>query len=77
MPRIGIIGGSGLYNMKGLEVLRRLKIETPFGDPSGLIMIGRLDGVEVRLCVCVWMCVCVDLCVCVCVWMCVCVCVCG
>lgn len=47
MPRVGIIGGSGLYNMKGLEVLSKVHIETPFGSPSGAVVLGRLDGVEV------------------------------
>ncbi len=44
---IGIIGGSGLYDMAGLEVLEERRVSTPFGDPSDAVRIGRLDGVEV------------------------------
>eukprot|EP00730_Choanoeca_flexa_P016449 TRINITY_DN7770_c0_g2_i2.p1 TRINITY_DN7770_c0_g2~~TRINITY_DN7770_c0_g2_i2.p1 ORF type:complete len:319 (+),score=78.27 TRINITY_DN7770_c0_g2_i2:46-1002(+) len=46
MPRIGLIGGSGLYNMKGLVKLEERVIDTPFGAPSGPYIIGKLDGVE-------------------------------
>ncbi len=34
MPRIGIIGGSGLYQIDGLDQLREVRMQTPFGDPS-------------------------------------------
>ena len=44
---IGIIGGSGLYQMEGLTVLEERKIETPFGDPSDAFVIGEIDGVRV------------------------------
>ncbi|HXH39845.1 MAG TPA: S-methyl-5'-thioadenosine phosphorylase [Thermoanaerobaculia bacterium] len=44
---IGIIGGSGLYQMEGLTVLDERKIETPFGDPSDSYVIGEIDGVGV------------------------------
>jgi len=44
---IGIIGGSGLYQMKGLQVLEERKVETPFGDPSDSYVIGEIDGVRV------------------------------
>lgn len=44
---IGIIGGSGLYQMKGLTVIDERKIETPFGDPSDAYVIGEIDGVRV------------------------------
>jgi len=44
---IGIIGGSGLYQMEGLTVLDERKIETPFGDPSDAYVIGEIDGVRV------------------------------
>jgi 5'-methylthioadenosine phosphorylase len=43
-PVIGIIGGSGLYEMEGLEVLREERLSTPFGDPSDAYVCGRLDG---------------------------------
>jgi 5'-methylthioadenosine phosphorylase len=44
---IGIIGGSGLYQMEGLHVLDERKVETPFGDPSDSYVIGEIDGVHV------------------------------
>ena len=46
-PRIGIIGGSGLYQMEGLELLEERHVETPYGDPSDAFLIGRLNGSEV------------------------------
>ncbi len=33
--RVGVIGGSGLYEMKGLKDVRGVKVDTPFGEPSG------------------------------------------
>ena len=44
---IGIIGGTGLYRMEGLEVTRSTEIETPFGRPSGPVMLGRLAGKDI------------------------------
>ena len=44
---IGIIGGTGLYRMEGLEVTRSSEIETPFGRPSGPVILGRLAGREI------------------------------
>lgn len=41
---IGIIGGSGLYEMDGLEILREERVRTPFGDPSDRYIVGRLEG---------------------------------
>ncbi len=41
---IGIIGGSGLYEMRGLEDAREVRVRTPFGDPSDALVIGRLEG---------------------------------
>ena len=41
---IGIIGGSGLYNMPGLTETREVKLDTPFGDPSDVYVIGKLEG---------------------------------
>ncbi|MZH40383.1 MAG: S-methyl-5'-thioadenosine phosphorylase, partial [Nitrospinae bacterium] len=43
----GVIGGSGLYQMKGLEVIEKVVVDTPFGSPSDNIIIGRLEGVKV------------------------------
>jgi 5'-methylthioadenosine phosphorylase len=44
---IGIIGGSGLYKMAGLEDVKEVAINTPFGKPSDAFIIGELDGVRV------------------------------
>jgi 5'-methylthioadenosine phosphorylase len=44
---IGIIGGSGLYQMGGLSDVREIKIKTPFGNPSDAIAIGTLEGKSV------------------------------
>lgn len=46
-PRIGVIGGSGLYEMEGLEIVEERKVSTPFGDPSDPVTIGRVDGIPV------------------------------
>jgi 5'-methylthioadenosine phosphorylase len=43
---IGVIGGSGLYDMEGLEQVERIKLETPFGDPSDEYVTGVLNGVK-------------------------------
>ncbi len=43
-PRIGIIGGSGLYEMAGLTDAREERVETPFGPPSDAYVLGRLEG---------------------------------
>jgi 5'-methylthioadenosine phosphorylase len=45
--QIGIIGGSGLYEMQGLSVLFEREVETPFGAPSDPYVIGEVDGVRV------------------------------
>ena len=44
---IGIIGGSGLYQMDGLDVVEERRVTTPFGDPSDPFVIGEIDGVRV------------------------------
>jgi 5'-methylthioadenosine phosphorylase len=41
---IGIIGGSGLYELEGLTEVRWRRVRTPFGDPSDEFCTGRLDG---------------------------------
>ncbi len=43
-PILGIIGGSGLYQMEGLENIREYDLDTPFGKPSSPIVIGTLEG---------------------------------
>lgn len=44
---IGIIGGSGLYEIEGLSGVEELDIDTPFGKPSDRITVGRLEGQKV------------------------------
>ncbi len=46
-PRIGILGGSGLYQIDGLEAIEWRTVESPFGTPSDQVCFGRLDGVDV------------------------------
>jgi hypothetical protein len=45
--QIGVIGGSGLYNMEALTDIERMNVNTPFGDPSDDYIIGMLEGVRV------------------------------
>ena len=45
--RLGVIGGSGLYAMDGLEDIREITLDTPFGPPSDSLRLGRLGGMEV------------------------------
>lgn len=45
--RVGVIGGSGLYDIEGLKSVRRVQVRTPFGSPSDAITVGTLDGVAV------------------------------
>jgi 5'-methylthioadenosine phosphorylase len=45
--KVGIIGGSGFYRMDGLTDAEELRLETPFGEPSGPIVVGTLEGVRV------------------------------
>jgi 5'-methylthioadenosine phosphorylase len=44
---LGVIGGSGLYQMPGLEEVEEFDIRTPFGAPSAPILVGRLEGEKV------------------------------
>jgi 5'-methylthioadenosine phosphorylase len=46
-PAIGIIGGSGLYQMEGVENPTERRVETPFGDPSDTIIGGQMHGRQV------------------------------
>ncbi|MGC9999033.1 MAG: S-methyl-5'-thioadenosine phosphorylase [Bryobacteraceae bacterium] len=43
-PRIGIIGGSGLYSMPGFTGQHEVRVETPFGEPSDPYVVGELEG---------------------------------
>jgi 5'-methylthioinosine phosphorylase len=47
MTRLAVIGGSGLTNLKNLEITRREVVRTPWGDPSGALTFGNLGGHEV------------------------------
>lgn len=44
---IGIIGGSGLYDMEGLWNVKEVTVRTPFGPPSDAVGLGELDGIPV------------------------------
>jgi 5'-methylthioadenosine phosphorylase len=44
---LAIIGGSGLYNMPGLQNTQERKVDTPFGKPSAPIVLGELEGKQV------------------------------
>jgi len=45
--KIGIIGGSGLYQIEGITDIKEVNIDTPFGKPSDEITIGRLGGTSI------------------------------
>jgi 5'-methylthioadenosine phosphorylase len=45
--RLGVLGGSGLYAMDGLEDVRELDLDTPYGRPSDSLRIGRIGDLEV------------------------------
>jgi 5'-methylthioadenosine phosphorylase len=44
---IAIIGGSGLYAIEGMQVRKKVSLRTPFGAPSGPVVLGELDGIRV------------------------------
>ncbi len=44
--KVGIIGGTGLYELEGLTDTREIRIKTPFGDPSDAIILGTLNGIK-------------------------------
>jgi len=43
IAEIGVLGGSGLYDLAGLEKVETLELETPFGPPSDVVMVGTLE----------------------------------
>ncbi len=45
--KIGVIGGTGLYDVEGLTDIEEVNIDTPFGKPSDSITIGKLEGVGI------------------------------
>jgi 5'-methylthioadenosine phosphorylase len=49
LPRveIGILGGTGLYEIEGIKDLKEFKLKTPFGDPSDAYIMGTLEGKRV------------------------------
>lgn len=47
VPAIGVIGGSGLYQMEGLQEMSEQKLDTPFGPPSDLVVGGKLSGRQI------------------------------
>lgn len=47
MSRIGIIGGSGLYQIDGITDIDQVRVQTPFGDPSDALAIGAFHGREI------------------------------
>ena len=44
---IAVIGGSGLYEMEGLENVDSIDVDTPYGKPSDAIVLGSLNGIPV------------------------------
>lgn len=46
VPVIGVIGGSGLYEMEGMTDIRTVTVDTPFGNPSDEYVTGTLDGIR-------------------------------
>jgi 5'-methylthioadenosine phosphorylase len=45
--RLGVLGGSGLYEMEGLEAIQEVAVSTPYGDPSDNLRLGRIGDLEV------------------------------
>ncbi len=45
--KIGVIGGTGLYEIEGMTDIREVNVETPFGNPSDSITVGKLNGVGI------------------------------
>jgi 5'-methylthioadenosine phosphorylase len=45
--KIGIIGGSGLYNIEGISGVKKVRVKTPFGSPSDAYITGKLEGKDV------------------------------
>src|SRR5579859_4848994 len=44
--KIGVIGGSGLYQMEDMTDVEEVAVQTPFGDPSDVITVGKVEGVS-------------------------------
>ncbi|MGH7847649.1 MAG: S-methyl-5'-thioadenosine phosphorylase, partial [Candidatus Binatia bacterium] len=44
--KLGVLGGTGLYLMEGLQNVQEVKLNTPFGEPSDTYLCGSLDNIE-------------------------------
>ena len=44
--RLGVIGGSGLYDIEDLKDVKKERVSTPFGEPSDELIIGNMQGTE-------------------------------
>src|SRR6267154_2112376 len=47
MAKVGIIGGSGLYQIEGMTKVKEVAVKTPFGEPSDKFITGELEGIPV------------------------------
>ena len=47
MPKLGIIGGSGLYEIENMEKLEWVEMDTPFGKPSDSFLCAKLSGIDI------------------------------
>lgn len=47
MTTVGVIGGSGLYQIEGVQDIKEVELKTPFGDPSDKFITGTLEGTPV------------------------------
>ncbi|HOV14582.1 MAG TPA: S-methyl-5'-thioadenosine phosphorylase, partial [Spirochaetota bacterium] len=45
--KIGVIGGSGIYNLENIKTEDEMSFETPFGSPSDKYTIGNLNGIKI------------------------------
>ncbi|MFN3813982.1 MAG: S-methyl-5'-thioadenosine phosphorylase, partial [Aquificaceae bacterium] len=41
---VGIIGGSGIYRLEGLKVVKEINLPTPYGDPSSTLIVAEVRG---------------------------------
>lgn len=46
LAKIGVIGGSGVYNLGNVDIHKEHRVETPFGDPSSEIIEANIDGIK-------------------------------
>ena len=47
LAEIGVIGGTGLYAMQELKILKEIAVKPPFGSPSDKLILGTLSGIKV------------------------------